>query len=153
MLFTSTAAINRRRRADLRGGIDALQTGPPGRRRGRWWVGMIVRRVVTLTPSGFGFAHSRWSCEAAAVVLREDHGVRVSRETIRCRSRCRRPDRCRPRRGVADFTGDELYEQCWLAGIEVRQPLAALPPSSAAAVVADAEVVGDSPPPVSPPRG
>jgi transposase len=44
---------------------------------------MIVRWVLTLAPADFGFARSRWSCEAVAIVLREDHGVRTSRETVR----------------------------------------------------------------------
>jgi len=34
-------------------------------------------------PASFRFARSRWSCEAAAVVLREDYRVRVGRETVR----------------------------------------------------------------------
>src|SRR5262249_8635628 len=42
-----------------------------------------VRWVLTLAPANFGFARSRWSCEAVAIVLREDHGVRTSRETVR----------------------------------------------------------------------
>src|SRR5262245_26610658 len=48
---------------------------------------MIVRWVLTLTPANFGFARSRWTCEAVALVLREDHGVRVGRETVRRRLR------------------------------------------------------------------
>jgi transposase len=87
VLFTSTATINRWRRAYLRGGIDAVLAGTPGRRPARGWVGMIVRWVVTFAPTDFGFARSRWSCEAVAIVLREDHGVRASRETIRRRLR------------------------------------------------------------------
>ena len=46
---------------------------------------MIVRWVVALSPADFGFARSRWTCEAVAIVLREEHGVRVSRETVRRR--------------------------------------------------------------------
>jgi hypothetical protein len=48
---------------------------------------MIVRWVVALAPTDFGFARSRWTCEAVAIVLREDHGVRASRETVRRRLR------------------------------------------------------------------
>jgi len=48
---------------------------------------MIVRWVVTLAPLDFGFARSRWTCDAVALVLRENHGVRVSRETVRRRLR------------------------------------------------------------------
>jgi transposase len=85
VLFTSTATVNRWRRAYLRGGIDAVLAGTPRRRPARWWVGMIVRWVVALSPADFGFARSRWTCEAVAIVFREDHGVRVSRKTIRRR--------------------------------------------------------------------
>src|SRR5207237_3045651 len=59
------------------------------RRRGRRrsgvhiWAAIVVRWVLTLSPGDFRFARSRWSCEAAAVVLREDYGVRVGRETVR----------------------------------------------------------------------
>jgi len=42
-----------------------------------------VRWVLTLSPSRFRFARSRWSCEAVAVVLREDYRVQVGRETVR----------------------------------------------------------------------
>ena len=43
----------------------------------------MVRWVLTLSPTAFRFARSRWSCEAAAVVLRKDFRVRVGRETVR----------------------------------------------------------------------
>jgi transposase len=43
----------------------------------------VVRWVLTLSPTQFRFARSRWSCEAAAVVLREDYRVQVGRETVR----------------------------------------------------------------------
>src|SRR5262249_29084369 len=39
--------------------------------------------VLTFSPAGVRFARSRWSCEAAAVVLRDDFRVRVGRETVR----------------------------------------------------------------------
>jgi hypothetical protein len=35
---------------------------------------MIVRWVIALSPSEFGFARSRWSCEVVAIVLR-NHGI------------------------------------------------------------------------------
>jgi putative transposase len=107
VLFTSSATINRWRRAYRRGGVDAVLPGPRHRRKAGWWVEMIVRWVTALTPSEFGFARSRWTCEAVAVVLREDHGVGVSRETVRRRLResglvWRRPrpvvGRCDPER-------------------------------------------------------
>jgi hypothetical protein len=39
--------------------------------------------VLSCSPADFRFARSRWSCEAAAVVLREDFRVKVGRETVR----------------------------------------------------------------------
>ena len=84
VLFTSSATINRWRRAYLRSGVDAVLAGTPARGPGQWWVAMIVRWVITLAPRAVGFARSRWSCEAVAIVLREDHGVQASRETV-CR--------------------------------------------------------------------
>ena len=43
--------------------------------------------MLTRRPSEFGFARSRWSCEAVAVVLRQDHRTPVSREAARRRLR------------------------------------------------------------------
>jgi len=39
--------------------------------------------VLTLSSADFRFARGRWSCETAAVVLREDFRGRVRRETVR----------------------------------------------------------------------
>jgi transposase len=47
------------------------------------WAGTIVVWVLTRRPQDFGFARSRWSCEAIAVLLRDDYRVRVGRETVR----------------------------------------------------------------------
>jgi transposase len=65
------------------GGIGVVTARP--RRPGRLahWAGTIVAWVLTRRPREFGFARSRWSCEAVAVVLREDRHVRVGRETVR----------------------------------------------------------------------
>src|SRR5262249_58596502 len=58
---------------------------PRGRRRGgiHIWASLVVRWVLTPSPTEFRFARSRWSCEAAAVVLREDFRVKAGRETVR----------------------------------------------------------------------
>jgi transposase len=85
VLFTSTATINRWRKAYLRGGAAAVLAGSHRRPGWGWWAALIVHWVTTLAPADFGFARSRWSCEAVSVVLAEDHGVRVSRETVRRR--------------------------------------------------------------------
>src|SRR5262249_20953511 len=56
-----------------------------GRRRSgsHVWATFVVRWVLTVSPIEFRFARSRWTCEAAAVVLREDYRVTVGRETVR----------------------------------------------------------------------
>lgn len=85
VLFTSPDTIARWSRRFQRGGVDEVLGRSRGRRRSAVWVWMavVVSWVLTRRPSEFGFARSRWSCEAVAVVLREDHAIRVSRETVR----------------------------------------------------------------------
>jgi transposase len=46
---------------------------------------LVIRWVTEWSPTDFGFARSRWTCEAVALVLREDLRVRVGRETVRRR--------------------------------------------------------------------
>jgi len=81
VLFTSTATVNRWRRRFRRDGLDAIV----GRssRPSPWWATIIVYWVTRLTPDDFGFVRSRWTCETIAIVLREDRGVQVGRETVR----------------------------------------------------------------------
>lgn len=85
VLFCSASTISRWRRRFEAEGVDAVLGRPPGRRRSavRVWATLVVRWVLTLSPAQLRFARSRWSCEAAAVVLREDFRVRVGRETVR----------------------------------------------------------------------
>jgi transposase len=82
VLFTTSATINRWRRRYLAGGLGAVlgRSSPPA---GRWWAVLVVRWVTTLAPADFGFVRGRWTCEAVAVVLREDYRVGVSRGTVR----------------------------------------------------------------------
>jgi putative transposase len=85
VLFTSPDTIARWSRRFRHGGVDEVLGRPRGRRRSAAWVwaAVVVAWVLTRRPSQFGFAKSRWSCEAVAVVLREDHATKVSRETVR----------------------------------------------------------------------
>jgi putative transposase len=85
VLFCSPGTISRWKRRFEEGGADALLGRPPGRRRSgvHVWASLVVRWVLTLSPTSFRFARSRWSCEAVAVVLREDYRVHVGRETVR----------------------------------------------------------------------
>jgi hypothetical protein len=58
---------------------------PRGRRKSgiHIWATLVVLWVLTLSPTHFRFARSRWSCGAVAVVLREDFQVTVGREAVR----------------------------------------------------------------------
>jgi transposase len=44
---------------------------------------LVVRWVTEQTPRAFGFLRSRWCCEVVALLLWRQHGLAVSRETIR----------------------------------------------------------------------
>jgi len=85
VLFTSTSTINRWRQRFLAGGLEAVV----GSRRPRaaawsaWWVALAVQWVTLRSPTDCGFVRSRWTCATVVVLLREDYGVRVSRETVR----------------------------------------------------------------------
>jgi len=85
VLFCSASTISRWKRRFGKDGVDAVLGRPRGRKRSgiHIWATLVVRWVLTLSPAQFRFARSRWSCEAAAVVLREDYRVAVGRETVR----------------------------------------------------------------------
>lgn len=85
VLFCSPGTISRWKRRFGSDGADAVLGRPRGRRKSgvHAWAALVIRWVLTLSPAEFRFARSRWSCEAIAVVLREDHGVRVGREAVR----------------------------------------------------------------------
>jgi len=85
VLFCSGGTIRRWKARFERDGVDAVFGRPRGRPRSGFhlWATLVVRWVLTYSPTEFHFARSRWSCAAAAVVLREDFGVAVGRETVR----------------------------------------------------------------------
>jgi putative transposase len=85
VLFCSFSTISRWKQRFETDGAAAVLGRPRGRRRSgvHVWAALVVRWVLTLSPADFRFARSRWSCEAAAVVLRDDYQVRVGRETVR----------------------------------------------------------------------
>ncbi len=85
VLFCSFSTISRWKRRFEADGVDAVLGQPGGRRRSgaHIWAALVVRWVLALSPTEFRFARSRWSCEAVAVVLRDDFRVRVGRETVR----------------------------------------------------------------------
>jgi transposase len=84
VLFCSLSTVSRWKRRFEAEGLGAVL----GHARGRWssihvWAALVIRWVLTLSPTDFRFVRSRWSCEAVAVVLREDYRVKVGRETVR----------------------------------------------------------------------
>jgi transposase len=85
VLFCSLSTISRWKQRFEAEGVDAVFGRPKGRRRSHShvWAALVVRWVLTCSPADFRFARSRWSCEAAAVVLRVDYRVKVGRETVR----------------------------------------------------------------------
>src|SRR5262245_47946037 len=85
VLFTAPDTIARWKGRFERGGVREVLGRPRGRKRSAvWaWAAVVVAWVLTRRPAEFGFARSRWSCEAVAVLLRDDHAVPVSRETVR----------------------------------------------------------------------
>jgi putative transposase len=98
VLFTSTATVNRWRKRFLAEGVPGIA----GRRCWRahireWWVALALRWVLERSPTEFRFVRSRWTCEAVAVLLREDYRIRVSRETVRRRLRAHNLVYRRPR--------------------------------------------------------
>jgi transposase len=85
MLFCSSRTLDRWKKRFEDQGIDGLT----GRKRGRpfrfslAWVAVLVSWVTTKTPRDFGFLRSRWSCAILALLLRQQHDLKVSRETVR----------------------------------------------------------------------
>lgn len=86
VLFTSSSTINRWRQRFLDGGLTAVVDAAGRRRasrRSRLWIGVIFRWVTTLAPTDFGLVRSRWTCGTVVLLLQENYGVHVGRETVR----------------------------------------------------------------------
>lgn len=85
ILFCSSSTIARWKARFEAEGVEAILGRPRGRRRSGAHIGiaLVVQWVLTRSPADFRFCRSRWSCEAVAVVLRDDIHVPVGRETVR----------------------------------------------------------------------
>jgi putative transposase len=85
MLFCSSRTLDRWKKRFEDQGVEGLT----GRKRGRpfrfgiAWVAVLVSWVTTKTPRDFGFLRSRWSCAVLALLLHQQHDVKLSRETVR----------------------------------------------------------------------
>jgi transposase len=85
VLFTSTSTIRRWQQRFQEGGVEALLGRQRGR-RSRWaarWAALVTSWVLRLSPRDFGFYRSRWTCATLAIVIEDQHAVRVSAETVR----------------------------------------------------------------------
>lgn len=85
VLFCSPATIGRWEARSEAQGVGAVLGRPRGRKRSgvRLRATLVVRWVLTPSPTHSRIARSRWGREAAAVVLREDYRVTVGRGTVR----------------------------------------------------------------------
>jgi len=85
VLFTSPATIDRWRRRFLEQGASAVMEGERSRRRaGRaFLVAVILRWVTRFSPTDYGFVRSRWSCGTVVLLVQEQYGESVGRETVR----------------------------------------------------------------------
>jgi putative transposase len=84
-LFTSTRTIARWKARFEEQGIEGVLSDARGRPATLlvWWVAVMIHWVKEKTPRDFGFFRSRWSCGTIVLLLFEQHGIRVSTETIR----------------------------------------------------------------------
>src|SRR5262249_11099153 len=85
VLFCSQSTISRWKARFDAEGSDTVLGRPRGRQRSEAhiWITLVVQWVLTRSPADFRFCRSRWSCDAVAVVLRDDFRVPVGRETVR----------------------------------------------------------------------
>ena len=128
VLFCSYDLIAEVRRDYRRSGLAAAlgREGQPVDRIPWWWNQLLVW-LLRFTPVDFGFRRWRWSCATLALVLREQMGIRLERESVRCILRemgfvWRRP---RPVVGPADPEHEPKMRA-------IRRLLAKLPPSEVA---------------------
>lgn len=87
VLYCSSRTIARWKGRFEQGRISALLGLPPGppSRLGSSWLAQILTWVTQQSPRIFGFFRSRWSCELVVLLLWQQHGLGISRETVRRR--------------------------------------------------------------------
>lgn len=82
-LFVSPGLIADVKRDFLAGGVARVLPSCEPSCVVAWWLLVIVRWLTRFTPQDFGFFRSRWSCALLALLLWEEHGVRLHAETVR----------------------------------------------------------------------
>lgn len=85
VLFTSSHTVARWQDRFARERVPGLlgkKRGSPSPFAARW-VALAIGWGLEQTPRAFGLFRSRWSCATVALLLWQEHRVRVSRETVR----------------------------------------------------------------------
>src|ERR1700689_3763106 len=81
--FCSSDLVNNVQRQFLDGGLEAALVEPTEEPTVPFWQVVVAGWLLHQTPRDFGYFRSRWTCELFAELLREEHGIKLSGETIR----------------------------------------------------------------------
>lgn len=85
VLYCSSRTVARWKGRFDNGGLEALLGRPTGSPPffGARWAALAAHWVTSLRPRVFGFLRSRWNCALIVLLLWREHGIEVSRETVR----------------------------------------------------------------------
>ena len=81
--FCSSDLVTSVKRQFLDGGLAAALAEPDEEPTVPYWQVVVAGWLLQQTPGNFGYFRSRWTCELFAELLREQHGIHVSGETVR----------------------------------------------------------------------
>jgi putative transposase len=81
--FVSPALVAAIKRDYAAGGVDRVLGSEAGPCVVAMWLIFVARWLIGHTPCDFGFFRSRWSCALLALLLWEQHRLRLSPETVR----------------------------------------------------------------------
>jgi transposase len=81
--FCSSDLVNDVKRQFLDGGVEAALTRASDEPSVPFWHVLVAAWILHQTPRDFGYFRSRWTCELFSELLREEHGIKVSGETVR----------------------------------------------------------------------
>jgi putative transposase len=71
------------KRAYLDSGVEAALGHQTKQAVVPFWLIVVLRWLLSHTPQDFRFFRQRWSCEMLSILLREEHGICLSAETVR----------------------------------------------------------------------
>jgi putative transposase len=81
--FVSPTLVKTVKRDYAAGGVDRVLGQQPRRCIVACWLILVTRWLINHTPRDFGFFRSRWSCGLLALLLWEQHRVRLGPEAVR----------------------------------------------------------------------